>query len=52
MVEALGLALIDTACTRTVCCEKWLDNFVQGLDESEIQKMINMESGKPFKLGD
>lgn len=25
MVEALGPAVIDTACTRTVCGENWLD---------------------------
>ena len=52
MVEALGSAVIDTACTRTVCGEKWLDSYVQGLDESKIQQVINMESSKPFKFGD
>ena len=27
-------------------------DYVQGLDESEIQRVINMESSKPFKFGD
>ena len=51
-VEALGSAVIDTACTRTVCGEKWLDSYVQGLDDSKIQQVMNMESSKPFKFGD
>ena len=43
MVVALGSAVIYTAWTRTVCGEKWLDNYVQGLDESEIQQVISSD---------
>ena len=52
MVEALGSAVIDTACTRTVCGEKWLNNYVEGLNESEVQKVRNTVSNRPFKFGD
>ena len=41
MVEALGLAVMYTAWT--VWGEKWLDNYVQGLDESEIQQVISSD---------
>lgn len=36
VLESLGSAVIDTACTRTVCGEKWLDHYVRGLNEDEI----------------
>jgi len=52
MVEALGTAVIDTACTRTVCGEKWLDNYVGGLDERQVKGLVSTESSKPFKFGD
>ncbi|KAI4873784.1 hypothetical protein NFI96_002219, partial [Prochilodus magdalenae] len=49
MVEALGSAVIDTACTRTVCGEKWLDNYVDGLKQSELEIQT---STKAFRFGD
>lgn len=52
MVEALGSAVIDTACTRTVCGEKWLDSYVHTLKESDKKKMENVQSRRAFKFGD
>lgn len=52
MVEALGSAVIDTACTRTVCGEKWLDSYVSGLNGADVNKIVNTSSKKPFKFGD
>ena len=52
MVEALGSAVIDTACTRTVCGEKWLDNYIHTLKESDRNKMENTQSKRAFKFGD
>lgn len=49
MVEALGSAVIDTACTRTVCGEKWLDNYVDGLNQNELETQT---SAKAFRFGD
>ena len=50
MVDFLGSA--DTACTRTVCGEKWLDHYVSGLTQSELLKMRDIKSARPFKFGD
>ena len=52
MVESLGSAVIDTACTRTVCGEKWLNHYVSGLTKSELSKMTDIQSARPFKFGD
>ena len=52
MVEALGSAVLDTACTRTVCGEKWLDHYVSGLRQSELAKLETKESARAFRFGD
>lgn len=52
MVESLGSAVIDTACTRTVCDEKWLDHYVGQLTQDELLKMKDVKSARPFKFGD
>ncbi len=31
MTESLGSAIIGTACTRTVCGEKWLEKYIDDL---------------------
>ena len=33
LIEAMGPTVIDTACTRKVCGERWLDNYLKTLDE-------------------
>ena len=38
LVEAMGTAVIDTARTRTVCGERWLDNYLKTLDELSLKK--------------
>lgn len=48
MVEASGSAVIDTACTRIVCVEKWLDDYVSELPQSELQKMNDKKT--PFRF--
>ena len=52
MVEALGSAVLDTACTRTVCGEKWLDHYVAGLQQSELAKLQTKDSARSFRFGD
>ncbi len=52
MVESLGSAVIDTACTRTVCGEKWLSDYVNGLTQSQLSKIKETQSARPFKFGD
>jgi hypothetical protein len=47
-VETKNAAVIDTACTRTVCGDKWLNNFI----ESTKDDVRTVYSRKPFKFGD
>ena len=44
MTESLGSAIIDTACTRTVCGEKWLECYVNGLSQEQTNKLIKTEN--------
>ena len=49
MTEAQGSAVIDTACTKTVCGEKWFEHFLTKVDKSTVTVS---ESKRPFKFGD
>ena len=52
LTEALGCAVIDTACTRTVCGKRWFDNYVENLSERDKAKVNISPSNKMFKFGD
>jgi len=54
LTESLGSAIIDTACTRTVCGEKWLESYVKDLSKSQPHKLLKTESPscRPFRFGD
>ncbi|XP_039900576.1 uncharacterized protein LOC120741662 [Simochromis diagramma] len=54
LTEALGSAIIDTACTRTVCGQKWLDSYMRDLSQGQVNKLLQSEtpSSRPFRFGD
>lgn len=52
MTEAFGSAVIDTACTKTVCGERWLNNYVNRLNPSFEQHVSKSTSNKKFRFGD
>ena len=52
LVEAMGTAVTDTACTRTVCGERWLDNYLKTLDELSLKKVKRNPSSIGFRFGD
>ena len=54
MTECFGSAIIDTACTRTVCGQEWLDNYNTVLRKKSVKRMKDTEtqSHRPFKFGD
>lgn len=54
MTECFGSAIIDTACTRTVCGQEWINNYIAELSQNEIKDMRKTEthSHRPFKFGD
>ena len=52
MTESFGCAVIDTACTRTVCGQKWLDNYTDNLDVKKKTMIKTSPSKRSFKFGD
>ena len=50
--EAMKLAILDTACTRTVCGKPWLDNFLQDLTLDQKSQIVFEQSNAPFRFGD
>ena len=50
--EAMKLAILDTACTRTVCGKPWLDNFLQDLTLDQKSQIVFEQSNEPFRFGD
>lgn len=44
MAESLGSVVTDTAGTRTVYGEKWLDHYASGLTQSALLKMKDIKS--------
>ena len=54
MTECFGSAIIDTACTRTVCGQGWLDGYITKLSQKEKNDLRKNEkhSHRPFKFGD
>lgn len=52
LIEAMGTAVIDTACTRTVCGRNWFEEYTKGLPENERKALTAMDSNIGFKFGD
>ena len=52
MSEALGSAVLDTACTRTVCGRKWLSSYIDLLSSKEKSEVVEIPSNRQFKFGD
>lgn len=54
LTEALGSAIIDTACTCTVCGDMWLDSYMSHLSQAQVNKLLQSEtpSSRPFRFGD
>ena len=47
IAESYGTAILDTACTKTVCGKSWLKNFV----EKGGKVLSTQKSHRPFKFG-
>jgi hypothetical protein len=52
MTETFGSAVIDTACTRTVCGKQWLENFMAYMREEDKAMVKVAPSAKTFRFGD
>ena len=52
MAETFGTAILDTACTSTVCGSKWLFEYKETLKEEEKAQMEEKTSERMFRFGD
>lgn len=52
VTDTFGVAILDTGCTKTVCGEKWLDCYLDGLEEADRQLMEETTSESYFRFGD
>jgi len=52
ITESQGAALIDTACTRTVCGKAWLDNYISTLNDGDKERVEIKPSERNFRFGD
>ena len=48
--ECFGKALLDSACTKTVCGETWMKVYLDTLDENDM-KLVEISDSK-FTFGD
>ena len=51
MDEARNSAVLDSACSSTVCGKQWLEVYTQSLDEEHRQKITQVGSSKVFRFG-
>ena len=44
MTDSLGSVIIDTACTRAVCGEKWLESYIDDLTQDQVDQLMQTET--------
>lgn len=52
MTESISYAILDTACSSTVCGTDWMKSYIQTLSEEEKSRIVEEESGTTFRFGD
>ena len=50
-VDARNCAVLDSACSSTVCGKVWLDGYLKSLDKEDGGKVVQAEGAKIFKFG-
>ena len=50
-IEAQNSAVLDSACSSTVCGKAWFDAYLDSLSPENHQKVIKMEGEKVFRFG-
>ena len=51
VVDARNCAVLDSACSSTVCGKVWLDGYLKSLDKEDRGKVVQAEGAKIFKFG-
>ena len=49
--EAMNSAVLDSACSSTVCGRAWLDSYIKSLTEEQRQEVKVSKSNRMFKFG-
>ena len=49
--DARNCAVLDSACSSTVCGQQWFNGYIETLDEDEKAKVIKRNGYKTFKFG-
>ena len=52
VMESYGSAVVDTACTRTVCGRNWYDQYFSTLNTEEKSDVVEETSNRTFRFGD
>ena len=52
LAESMNAAVVDTACSKTVCGTSWLQNFVEHYDDSARELLQITPSNLPFRFED
>ena len=50
-VDARNCAVLDSACSSTVCGTNWVNNYIQSLDKNDRQKVVQTKGRRVFKFG-
>ena len=50
-IDARNYAVLDSACSSTVYGDKWINNYIQSLDNRDRLKIKQRDSQKVFKFG-
>ena len=49
--ETQNCAILDSACTSTVCGKKWIEAYKKSLNDEDLKKIIEVEGKKVFNFG-
>ncbi|XP_057299172.1 uncharacterized protein LOC130629827 [Hydractinia symbiolongicarpus] len=52
MGETLSAAVLDSGCSKTVCGESWLKEYLETLSDNELNHVTESQSNTIFKFGD
>ena len=50
-IDAQNCAVLDSACSNTVCSDKWINNYIQSLDNNDKLKVKQNDGQRVFKFG-
>ena len=50
--ETFNCAILDSACSSTVCGVDWMESYLESLPNDKLGQVIEEESKKTFKFGD